>query len=215
MMKLIKLGAIAALLVTGQALAQNSKILFTLELGGNNHAADWKTPTPNCNQNNLFPAFTSTAGGTLDGQSFTAGTIVTWAAQVAVTGSVAGNAANGAANVVASLELHHDSATGALVTEMVHATLNGSGIPTTTGWYSTINNNVCTGSRYITCGEPCENREDAAFADAWQVDTGIPTISRAIDDPAGFNGPDMDYYQYPSTNGHPAGSTAAAYPKNN
>lgn len=201
MMKLIKLGAIVALLVTGQALGQSSKISYTLELQGNNRSTgspNWENPTA-C----IPPAFT--LGNTDDGQTFTAGAIITWAARIAVTGTHASGEPSGAANVVASLELHQGSATGPLEPLMVH------GSPTTGGWFSTINDGDGDGTRVSSCGFPADPLEDAAFPVAWSISNGMagPQYARAFDLPAD-EGPYLDYYQYPSDSGHPAASTAAA-----
>lgn len=202
-MKMIRLGAIMALVVGGQALGQTSKISYTLELGGNNHASgaapSWENPTA-C----VPPAFTS--GSTSDGQSF-AGPHVTWAARVFVTGTHSNTfAPSGAANLVANLELRSGSATGELVATFGH------GSPTAQGWFSTVNDGDGEGTRSAPpisggCGFPADPLEDAAFAVGFDIESNNPPRARVIDAPVDF-GPFLDYFMYPSTAGHPAGSTA-------
>jgi len=191
-MNSIRLGAVAAVFVAGQALAQNSQISYELELNGDNHAADWKNP-PGCGSPTPF-----TPGVTTDGLVFPAGSKITWAARATVSGTHSdGFVPSGIANIVFSLELRKD---GELV--------SGFGLgddANTPGFYSTINDGTARG-----CLAPSDPLEAAAFAVNYRVDPdNYPIYGRLIDSPMA-GGPLLDYFQYPSVAGYPAGSTAAS-----
>lgn len=119
------LAAIAVVALTGQVFAA-SQIAYTLEVSGDNHAADWKAGTKT-----LF-----TSGTTADGTVFWSGTPLTYAVRIAASGvhSQAGHASNGyaiygAANIVFNLELHQGTETGPLATgaTFYSSINNGSG----------------------------------------------------------------------------------------
>lgn len=185
-MKSLKIGAVAAMLIASTAFGQ-SVMTYTVELGGNNQAADWKGA---CNRL-LF-----SGGSSGDGQTWSVGDVVTWAVKVAVSGVHSnGIAPSGAANMVASLELYKDGVLTAVSANGAEGT-----------WVSTINDGTASG-----CGGT-DPLELASFPVAWTVD-GIN--GRVIDGPAnggplgGNSGTSTAYWQYPSAAGHPAGSTAA------
>jgi len=114
------LGLVALLLVVSPALAvDNATIAYTLEIGGNNHAAQVKAGT----------AVAYTAGNPADGQAVSGGTL-NWAVRATVTGEHGGFPAYGAANLVWDLELR-DAANNLVAV--------GKGAPGTAGFYSSIN----------------------------------------------------------------------------
>ena len=192
-----KLGAILALAIGAQALGQNSRIEYQLELGGNNNAAGagWENPV-GCN-----PAF-FTAGSTANGQTFS-GSLVTWAARVKVTGThTNGFVPAGVANAVFNLELRDNG--GNLVASFGKGTAT---LPGTSGFVSTVNDGDGDGVRVSSCGYPADPDEAAAFAVSFSVDS--VNRGRVIDGP-GAGGPYLDYFQYPSTLGFPGGSTAVS-----
>lgn len=192
-----KLVAVVALMVVGQVFAA-STITYTLELGGNNNRAGWKA--------GAFPTYSRDPDGLIP--AVNAGAVVSWAVVVEVDGAHDdpgglghGIVPAGAANLVFDLELHKDSVAGPIVA-IGSATLDGSGNPTTAGWYSSINDD--------TAGFfGVDAKENAAYAVAFDVN-GTGGAHGQVFSPAASDGPYMDFYHYPAAQGHPAGSTAEA-----
>ena len=186
MRTLITVAAALALLACGQAYGQFT-VTYTLQLGGNNHAADY--------HNGGYLPYTP--GSTDDDPvEHPAGVdVISWAAAVQVTGPDDVNApSSGAANLVFDLELHKGTADGPLVA------IGFTTAPTTTGgFYSTIND-----------GKPGSTRTCAAafptVFDIGGVGSNGGTLVSAVTD----GGPNMDFSTFPSTFGFPTGSTAAA-----
>jgi len=205
----IRYGAIVAALVACQAMAQTTMTLKVFT-GGDNKASQWKEPA-NCSD--PAPQFDSaTAKGSADPVvTYSSGAQITWSVKVEVGGSVqlydAYLGANytyvpkGAANVVASLELRKDNATGPLA-----AVRGDSGA--WAKWYSSINDGSTTSTRYTVCGQ-LDPFKLAAFPVAWSADDGT-TWGKIIDKPVNGGPMDAAFYQYPSSAGYPATSTAAA-----
>lgn len=189
MRTLITVAAALAVLVGSQALGAVS-IDYKLELGGDNHADQWKALE--------YPAYTRAANGDADGKVYdnTAGAILDWAVIVTVSGNddVSGYAPAGAANLVYDLELRAGTADGPLVAI-------GHGSPTTAGFFSTINDGVAD-----DLGRP-NALNDAAFAVGFNVD-GLGAQGGRLIDQVNSGGPFLDFWTYPSDAGHPAASTA-------
>jgi len=173
---------------------------YTIELGGDNHVADW--------DNGVNTPYTRAANGDQDGQIYEAGDTINWAVLVAVSGlhddpgSLGdGLLPGGAANMVFDLELWKD---GVLV-DIGAATVDSNGQPTSAGWYSSINDGACRGARCIISGaNPLLN---AAYAIAYNVGGNGAQGGRVWDAPAS-GGPFVDFFHYPSAQGRPAASEA-------
>lgn len=200
-MRSLKMAAIGALLVGGQALGQ-STFTFELALGGNNNVANWENSI-----NSATWAFTG--GNNADGASYECnapGDYLTWSATVVVNGvhSVGGFTAKGAANIVFDLELHQGTAGGPLVAI-------GAGDAGTDGFLSTINDGDADGAAGGVRGaDPLENAAFAVAFDAKRSPTDDGIKRGRLIDTVPADGPYMDYSTYPSTAGRPAASTAAA-----
>jgi len=184
---ILKLVAVLALVVAGQAMAQ-STITYTLELGGDNHVADY--------EDGLYPQYTRLPNGDLDGQTYNVGDTINWAALVEVGGTHQGGlgdglAPAGAANLVFTLELKDASGT----------VLLSAGGPAAQGWYSTINDGDDDGARGLIEGpDPLEN---AAFPTVFDID-GYGSNGGRLFDIYDNGGPGMTYYHYPSADGRPS-----------
>ena len=132
-----------------------STVSYTLQLGGDNHVAQWKSA--------LDPAFTP--GSASDGSSYLQGSVVTWDTVAAVSGlhfqpghPSDGYAAQGLANTPVTLELRAGNAAGPLVAADV--------------FFSSINDG--------NGGDPVER---AAFANSFDVEGNGP--GRLIDTASG------------------------------
>ena len=186
---LLKLATVLALVVAGQAMAQ-SEMIFTLELGGDNHADLYK--------GFLYPEYTRNPGGDLDGQTFDEGAIIDWAALVEVGGihqtDPVGGIGDGlppagAANIVLSLRL----------TDGLGNVLLGAGSLTEQGWFSTINDGEDRAGIEI---DPLEN---AAFPTVFNLYGNGANGGRLFDSDAN-GGPHLDFYSYPSVAGRAGGT---------
>lgn len=203
-MKSLKMAAIGALLVGGQALGQ-STFTFELSLGGNNNVANWEGQLSSDN-------WAFTGGNNADGQTYTCNDpnadYVTWSTSLVVNGvhSVGGFTAKGAANIVYDLEMHAGTAEGPLVAEL------DAGGPADTGWFSTINDGDDDGLAGGARGaDPLENAAFPVAFNAMRDDPPADTVNRGrLIDVITADGPFMDYFTYPSTDGRPVASTAAA-----
>jgi len=136
---------VLAALLAGTANSQ-SFVSYTVQLGGDNHAAEWKA-----GQRVMY-----TPGGADDDQVYSVGEVVNWDVVVeaggvhVMPGSPSdGFPIQGAANLVYDLELHQGTAAGPLVT--------------TARFFSSINDG--------TNGDPTEN---AAFALSYNVGNAGP-----------------------------------------
>ena len=180
MTKVIKLAAILAILVCGQALGQ-ANVQFTLGLGGDNGTPIYN-PTAQ-----VFSPFSP--GDNADDQIF-AGSEITWDVVTELTGE---DTLSGIANITFDLELY--AGEGEALTAVSGA------------WYSTVNSGAvahppqqnaafCSSFDVAENGvitpatpnagrafDPCHNEATAALA----------------------GGPFMDYYNYPSSSAFPAG----------
>ncbi|MBN1491420.1 MAG: thrombospondin type 3 repeat-containing protein [Phycisphaerae bacterium] len=114
----------------GDACDAKTKIQYTLALGGDNHAAQYG--------GGVYPAFTP--GDPADGQSFPAGSVLTWDVRIEILGQH--RAANGQparprglAAMGVSLALYSEVSPGTF--ELV-TTLNAGSV-TEAGWFSSIN----------------------------------------------------------------------------
>jgi hypothetical protein len=184
---------LALMTLAGTALAQ-STVTFTVDIGGDNHAADWAKPSGSP----VNTAFTRGLNPTTVFYS-----PVTWNVVAACSGIHNGDGLQiqGIANVVFNLEL---------------LDVNNN-IVTTTRWYSTINNGLPQGSR----GSLPDPFEKAAFCLGWDVDMSnvVPRVqydgafdlaappagTGRIYDVAADGGPFMDRVQFPSTDMHGGG----------
>lgn len=179
-----------ALLLAGTAMGQ-STITYTLEIGGDNHVADWENPsmivtTPFTNG--------SATPGVQQGPA-----PVTWNVVAACSGTHSSDsmATQGIANVVFNLTLKD----------------SGGNVVTTTEWTSTMNDGDMQGARRSLAGTP-DPLEKAAWCLGWDVDMnedgvldGLGGTGR-IFDPASASGPYMDRVQFPSTVGFGGGRMA-------
>ncbi len=199
MKRSFKIAAVVALLVAAPSWAA-SEMTYTLELGGNNNVGDW--------DNGEYTPYDRAPNGDDDGQVYSAGDIVSWAALVRVTGTHEdpgglgdGLLPGGAANMVFDLELREGTAAGPLAA-IGAATLDANGQPTSAGWYSSINDGACRGIRCVIQGgaSPLLN---AAYAIAFNVNGNGASGGRLFDTPAS-GGPFVDFFHYPSADGRPA-----------
>ena len=198
-MKSLKLAAVVALLFGSTALG-DSKIKYILELGGDNHFAEWEAGGN--------PPFTS--GIEDDGQVYDENAILTWDAVVQVTGAHSGGDGdgedtNGAANLCFSLELRDNL--GELVGVQV-------------GWESAMNDGDPGG---FPPGAQNDPLEEAAFCHIFDVDANGTTYPDGAGPPDGFEpgrawdppvsgGPNMDRAQYPTSILHGGGrNTQGSY----
>lgn len=215
-MKTLTVGTIV-LLLAGAAMGQ-SQIAFTLELGGNNHVADWENV-------NLVPITPFTNGDASEGQIYTKGTpgpgekqiadgILTWDVVAAVSGIHSGDSydTQGIANMVFNLVLKDGA--GSVVAD--------------TAWMSTMNDGDDVGARDQGDPNP-EPLEKAAWCFGWDTDlnndgildhAGLPPsigVTGRLFDPVGAGGPYMDRVQFPSVvgfgGGHMSGGAGAYVPK--
>ena len=200
MKRSFKIAAVVALLVAAPSWAASS-MTYTIELGGDNHVADW--------DNGVNTPYTRAANGDQDGQIYQAGDPINWAVLVAVSGAHEdpggfgdGLLPSGAANMVFDLELWKD---GVLV-DIGAATVDSNGQPTSAGWYSSINDGACRGARCIINGGP-NPLLNAAYAIAYNVGGNGAQGGRVWDAPAS-GGPFVDFFHYPSAQGRPAASEA-------
>jgi hypothetical protein len=169
-------------------------ITVELETTGNNHSdSSW---------DQVGPPFRTpfTSGSVAGGETYNAGDIVTWAVQVTATN------VNGLANFVFNIELRHDTAVGALV-DFPASDSQG----TIAGFFSSMND----GDDISQGVQPNQDEnERAAFAlgyETWYDSGGSngPDFSTGrVIDLITDEGPNLDYFTYPSASGHPAGSTA-------
>jgi hypothetical protein len=189
-----KLGAILALFIAGQSLGATS-VVYTLEVGGDNHAS---TLTNGPCDNNL-PMFTS--GNTANGTTQTC--IVTWAVRASLTGTYDDDANGGTpevaplgiANVVFNLELRDGA-------DQVVATF-GKGSDSSQGFFSTVND--AAGSN---CFGP-KTEEAASFPVSFDVhgDWNGRLIDAYVTGGNNTGGPGLTYFQYPSALSFPPTST--------
>jgi hypothetical protein len=189
-----KLGAILALFIAGQSLGATS-VVYTLEVGGDNHAS---TLTNGPCDNNL-PMFTS--GNTANGTTQTC--IVTWAVRASLTGTYDDDANGGTpevaplgiANVVFNLELRDGA-------DQVVATF-GKGSDSSQGFFSTVND--AAGSN---CFGP-KTEEAASFPVSFDVhgDWNGRLIDAYVTGGNNTGGPGLTYFQYPSALNFPPTST--------
>lgn len=214
-MNRIRLAAIAALLLGGQALGQ-SVMTFTLELGGDPKVADWEG----------FLETQYVPGSSANNQNFAAGSIVNWDVKVGVSGTHQTTPAggpghntvpNGVANFVFTLELHQGTAGGPLVAVGAAPQVCDSGTvaggdctnnhPTGDGFFSTTNDGDGDGIRGIFIGpDPLTN---AAFSRSFNGKiAGSGSGPGRVWDLLASGGPYLDRIQYPSAAGFPAGNTA-------
>lgn len=202
-MRSFKLVAAVAMLMAAVAFGEpnESIVVYTLELGGNNHADLW--------ENNQYPRFTQ---GVVDtsAEIFNVennGDDVTWAVRVSVGGLHSnpgsfehGYPALGAANLVFDLELYDDS-TGQLVAfgAAPLAPQGTENVPTGPGFWSSINDGDSHGIRGAIAPDILAN---AAFAIGIhnKGDAAGPNDWRTLIDPAP-DGPNFDYGWYPTANG--------------
>lgn len=202
-MRSFKLVAAVAMLMAAVAFGEpnESIVVYTLELGGNNHADLW--------ENNQYPRFTQ---GVVDtsAEIFNVennGDDVTWAVRVSVGGLHSnpgsfehGYPALGAANLVFDLELYDDS-TGQLVAfgAAPLAPQGTENVPTGPGFWSSINDGDSHGIRGAIAPDILAN---AAFAIGIhnKGDAAGPDDWRTLIDPAP-DGPNFDYGWYPTANG--------------
>lgn len=204
-MRSVKMVALVALLTAGMAYGQ-STVKYILELGGDNHTAQWEAAQQ--------PTFTS--GVTDNSKTVVQNNSLTWAVRVTVSGVHSGTPGDGvethgAANLVFDLELRDNA--GALVTmgaaPLACATgtpgsVDATGcVPTAEGFYSSILDGDKDGARGVLGADLLAN---AALATAiW--DNGYPaaggtqlyTLKDAPTADAG--GPRFDYGWYPTANG--------------
>lgn len=186
-----------------------SHVVYTLELGGDNHADQYEAGTD-------FPPFAP--GSTSDGQVYTIGDVVTWGVRVHVFGTHNdpygrghGFKSNGAAGLAFDLELHEGTSEGSLANIT-------AGSATSQGWFSSINDGDADGVRGSTYGaDPLQN---AAFASSFDLD-GNGHLGGRVSDGRIAGGPTMSYAKYPTASGRPAATTVqpgvlagmgAAYP---
>jgi len=184
-----KLEAIALVVLLWAFAAQGQTpytIAYTLEIGGDNHEAQYK------NEENV--AFTP---GLPNPTTAFVG-LITWDVVVAVTGSdVEGHPVQGAANLVFNLELQDEAGNPVVPAKFL----------------STINDGNCDSVRALNNGL-CEPFERAAFCLGWDVDmdydgvpdgNGPPFGPGRLYDPVGVGGPYLDRAQFPSTSYHGGG----------
>ncbi len=205
MRRSLTIAAAAALLAAAPTWAA-STITYTLELGGDNHVADW--------DNGLYTPYSRLPNGDQDGEWYEAGDTLNWAVLVHVTGvhddpSGLGDGLlpGGVANMVFDLELREDSASGPLVA-IAAATLDANGRPTSGGWYSSINDGACRGLRCVLQGGP-NPLLNAAYASTFNIDGNGALGGRVWDTPA-HGGPYVDFFHYPSADGRPADAVVDA-----
>lgn len=200
-MRSLKLAAIVALLAGGMAFGQ-SQVVYTLELGGDNHADLW--------ENAEEPTFTS--GTTTGVLNVNAGDDVTWAVRVSVGGQqldgpsyVVGLHNGGAANLVFDLELYGpDEQLVDFGAAPMECTPVGDRIecePIGPGFWSSINDGDDMGARGLFQQDVWAN---AALARAIHKQGDVPPATMAtLKDPVTGTtaGPNFDYGWYPSSNG--------------
>lgn len=200
--------AIATTLTVAAIAMGSSKVEFTLETGGNNHAAEYEAG------GGEWLPYTS---GVLDGSTVVAdGEDLNWAVRVLVWGPLdgAGGDANrhddydpvtfdptgpgdyrfplGMANIVYDLVLTD------MDDNVIQVGAGGGGVA---GFHSTRNDGDTVPG---PLPDPLAN---AAFASVYDVNGNGANGGRLIDAP-GDGGPNMDYYWLPSAAGLPAASTA-------
>jgi len=186
MYTILKLATVLALVVTGQVMAQ-SLIDYTLELGGDNFRADYKS--------GLWPVYDP--GSTDNGQQYNMGDIINWAVRVEVSGIHAtdptgglgdGLPVAGGANLVFSLKV---------TDEFAGEVLLSAGSATEQGWYSSI----MDGTERTGFGvDPIQN---AAFPTVFDVGTN-GAQGGTLYHPYASGGPHMEVYSYPSADGRRA-----------
>lgn len=182
------LAGVVSVLIAGQALGASS-VTFTLQLGGDNHAALWKSATPKPK------AAMFTPGNEADGQILPLNGNTTWSVKVAVGGTQSsgngqGYPIKGLANVVMNLELHHDTEAGPLATGVI--------------WNSTIND-----------GTAGDTEAAAAFAASFNIALSGPgrVIDPALSSTGPAGGPFMGGPGWPKTGNPPkAPKNARTYP---
>jgi len=165
-----------------------SKIRCRLQLGGNNNVEAYEA--------NQIPVFDSTTAWSDDGRIVT-DPVITWSVSIEASGATDLNPQwpiLGVANVVFSLELWKDSQRVPI----------GKGSPTTTGFFSTINDGDADGQRGAVQGADPE--ELAAFTYAFRSMHPAGDVFGRIFDPAAIEGPYLKYHTYPHTWNWPAGS---------
>lgn len=198
-----QIAAFTILLISGPIFGASS-MTYTLELGGDNHAAAWET--------GANEAYTRGVNGDQDGKVYNAGDNINWAVLVEVAGAHSnpgglgdGLVPGGAANMVFDLELRLGSAAGPLV-QVGHATVV-NGQATSAGFWSSINDGDCEGTRCSLEGNQPSPELNAAYAIAFDVNNQGANGGRLFDQ-ATSGGPFVDFYHYPSAAGLPANSTA-------
>ena len=177
-MRSMKMVAMVALL-TGSVAFGASQIVYTLELGGNNHADLWEA--------NQAPTFTQgvTSGvpvvGTQVGKPD-----LTWAVRVTVGGVHSGDPGNGvvpygAANLVFDLELYDNGGNLVAVGAAPLALSGNQNQPTGPGFWSSINDGDSAGARGAITPDILAN---AAFAiDIHNGGDTPPAQMRTLNDP--------------------------------
>lgn len=198
-MRTARMVALVALL-SGSVAFGASQIVYTLELGGDNHADLWEA--------NQAPAFTP---GVTSGVPQVGGPgqpkDLTWAVRVSVGGTQdagpgAGSIVLGAANLVFDLELYNSA--GQLVANLGAAPLVADGannvpdlnIP---GFWSSINDGDTAGARGGLSPDILAN---AAFAiSIHNLGDAPPAQLSSLIDPLANGGPNFDYGWYPTANG--------------
>lgn len=192
-MRSTKIVALVALLAGSVAFGA-SQVVYTLEIGGDNHADLWEA--------NQAPTFTKgITSGTLAGE-IPNGDSVTWAVRVTVGGyhagggnGIDGKVPYGAANLVFDLELYDNGGNLVAVGAAPLALSGQQNEPTAAGYWSSINDGDAAGARGAISPDIEAN---AAFAIDIQNAEGAQKYT--LIDPAP-NGPGFDYGWYPTANG--------------
>jgi hypothetical protein len=191
--------AVSLFAVTASGQDVPSAVVYTLELGGNNHVEDWENPAAM-----VTTAFTP--GMSTDHQVFgrtVTGATVTWDVVVTSAGQTAdGFPFQGLANLVFNLELY-DISTG------VEVPVTGD------RFFSTMNDGDMDGWRR-TIQDITDPYEKAAFCVGWDVDMNYDGVFDGVFghmagnpgrlfDPPTAAGPGMDRAQFPSNTYHGGG----------
>lgn len=147
------LGLVACLALVSTAFAVDPTVTYTLQLGGDNHAADLKAGNP----------VPYTPGSTADGQLVASPAKVSWAVEAKVEGTFNTYDVFGAANLVWDLELRDSSNNLVAI---------GKGSASTQGWYSDVNDGTGT-----------DPLQAAAFAYGLDANAGVAGPGRVFDTP--------------------------------
>lgn len=183
---------VLGLLSAVQSAAAQSKVVYTLEIGGDNHADLYEA--------NQTPTFTSgVTSGIIPVMAYDS---VTWAVRVSVGGRHAGPIGDslyplGAANLVFDLELYDDQGSPVDVGAAPLAADGNQNVAAGPGFWSSINDGDTGGIRGFIYPDLEAN---AAFAISIHNQEFEPAHRFSLIDSAP-GGPNFDYGWYPTANG--------------